>query len=69
MLCEGCGQHMTLEYIEWDEDEHAFNWLMMCPNYQSAFMEFLHNDITEFDQLGTYPCERLYEFPLYYQLV
>lgn len=44
---------------------------MVCPNFQTAFREFMAMEWENgsYDHLGDYPCERVYEFPIYYACI
>lgn len=69
MICEGCGQ--PIHEGETAEDDDKFRYLV-CPNFKSAFQEFLNMEQIHGmgpEQLGAYPCERMYDLPLYYTIV
>lgn len=69
MICEQCGLRLVECDVDWGEVETRY--ALTCPNFTSAFMEFIRQEqLTKtYEMLGQYACERMYELPLYYVLV
>jgi hypothetical protein len=64
MICEGCGMKLVRDFT-FDDGTHFY---MVCPNFESAFQEYMQMEweAGSYEYLGTYPCERVYEIPVYY---
>lgn len=72
MICDGCKQRLQETSIDFlDAAPPHIQHFLICPNFQSAFMEFIQEAQVsrEYDMLGEYPCERMYEIPLNWALV